>query len=187
MKVMFAKLNIDWTVEGYEYGNKITEYGTYFVDNKVVAKISYHEVVGQCEQLLHKLIPERYQSDFSVAVMDVTSSVAPHTDSGILVTINHYVQTNDEYTIFYTYKEGVEITTKQIQNQTTGVVFDPSQLNVNSMFSAKENETWILDVTKPHSVKATKPITKFRKAIVVRTNAHTYEHVIEMLKETNSI
>ena len=184
---MFAKLNINWKSESYEYGDKIVDYGAHFKDGKIIPKIIYHEATGQCEDLLKRLIPERYQKDFNVAVMDISASVGPHTDSEILVTINHYVQTNDECTIFYAPKKNLEVSTRQIRNQTTGVVFGAHELDVYGMFTANENETWILDVSKPHSVESSRPSTKLRKAIVLQTTVHKYEQVIEMLKETNSI
>lgn len=180
---MFRKLNLDWQVGDFTYGDKIVEFGSRFVDSKLVPQIAYHVAHGECENLLDKLIPERYLKDFRVAVMDISSGVGPHTDSEILVTINHYFQTNDELTIFYSFKPDVEITTKQIKNQTNGLVFNPSQLNVHSAFTAKENETWVLDVTQPHSVRAITPSTRFRRAVVVNTTVYTYEQVLEMLEE----
>jgi hypothetical protein len=184
---MFAKLHIDWKVDNYDYGDKIVHYGAHFKDGKIVPKIIYHVATGQCEDLLKRLIPERYQKDFKVAVMDISASVGPHTDSEILVTINHYFQTNDECTMFYVPKKDTNIVTSQVQNQTNGVVYRVHQLELYGSFSAKENETWILDVSKPHSVESVRPATKLRKAIVLQTEIHTYEQVIEMLKETKSI
>jgi hypothetical protein len=184
---MFAKLNLDWKVKNYEYGNKIVDYGIHFKDGKIVPKIIYHVASGQCEELLKKLIPNRYQKDFSVAVMDITASVGAHTDSEILVSINHYIQTNDERTIFYKPKNEVVITTSQVKNQTNGVVFSAAQLDVYGMFTAKEDETWILDVSKPHSVESVRTASKLRKAIVLQTVIHPYDQVVEMLKETNSL
>lgn len=177
---MFKKLDVDFVLENFEYSKKIIEYGRLNQDGQVKPKIVYHHAVGQCKKLLDILIPEEYRKDFDVAIMDIAASVGPHTDSKILVSINHYFQTNDEKTTFYSFKEGA-ISKFQIDNQTNGFVFNPEQLVVYDYFVAKPNETWILDVTKPHSVYTTRVTDKQRRAIVVQTTKHSYEKVMEMI------
>lgn len=185
---MFKKLNLDFHVETYDSGEKIVDYGTHFSEGKLVPKLVYHEVTGQCETLLDKCIPERFHEGFTVALMEISAMVGPHTDSEILVTINHYFQTNNEGTVFYTFKKNiVSPTVGQIRNQTTGHVFRKQELDVYGSFVAKENETWILDVTKPHSVYTPDKQTKLRKAIVLQTRVYTYDQVLEMIKEKGII
>ena len=177
---MFAKLNIDFIVDDYVYGTKRVEYG------KNSPVLQYHNVFSeQCDQLLVKLIPERFQKDFIIKIMDVYANVVPHTDINTLSSINHYIQTNDEETIFYSFKEGIEIEYFQNQKQKSGYMFKESQLDIRGSFVATEKETWILDVSKPHCVKVSPPSTRLRKAIVIQTAIHKYEKVIEMLMEQN--
>lgn len=180
---MFNKIDVDFLVSDYQYGNKIVEYGTLWQNDIVLPKISYHTVTGQCEALLDRLIPSQYKEGFITAVMDINSHVGPHTDSEILVTINHYIQTNDEKTTFYSFKKNTDITESKVRNQTNGSVFNVHDLDVYGSFVAKENETWILDVTKPHSVSATRPMNKIRRAIVLQSKVYTFEEVTRMLKE----
>ena len=152
---MFKKLNINFLVENYTYGDKIVEYGSLVKNNTFLPKIAYHGANGQCKVLLEKLIPKQYHDGFKVAIMDINAQVGPHTDSEILVTINHYIQTNDEVTTFYSFKDNIEIVEGKARNQTNGSVFNLLHLVTYGSYTAKENETWILDVTKPHSVKST--------------------------------
>ena len=179
---MFAKLNIDFTIDEYDYGNKIMDYHY----GKNVPVIQYHTAISRhCNQLLEKVIPSRFTKDFGVAFMDISNSVVPHTDTNLFVSINHYIQTNDEETIFYSFKEGIKIESFQIQKQKNGFIFKEPQLDIIGSFVAKEKETWILDVATPHSVKVSHQTGRLRKAVVLQTAIHPYEKVIEMLSEQN--
>jgi len=182
---MFQKLNVDINVGNFSHGNKITEYSYTVLNDKSVPLIQYHVALGECREKMLQLLPERFRSAFVINIMNIAGIVVPHTDSNIRCTINHYVQTNDEETIFFAFKENAE--GFQITNQTNGRLFKLDEVNRVDSFIAKAGETWILDVTKPHGVKGQMPIKDYRVAIVMNTNTYSYQEVLEMLKETNSI
>lgn len=180
---MFKKIDFEFVVEDYIYGDKIVEYGSFRQNNILKPKIAYHVVTGQCESLLDALIPKQYHNGFTTAVMDINADVGPHTDSEILVTINHYVHTNDEKTTFYSRKKDVQVEEGKVRNQTNGSVFHLHQLDVYGSFVAKTNETWVLNVTQPHSVSSSRPATHLRRAIVLQSRVYTFDRVLEMLTE----
>lgn len=179
--MMFKKINLDFTVSDYILGEKIVGYGKSFRNNRITQSIFYTKVAGQCIEILNKLFPKEYHSDFNIQYMQVNNSVGPHTDSDIKVTINHYLETNNEETVFYTIKSD-NVSKRQVENQTNGYVFNINDLEKYDSFVANKCETWVLDVTNPHAVIAdATELTQYRKAIVINTNKYSYETVLDML------
>jgi hypothetical protein len=173
---MFIKLNKKINVPEYSAKTSVVSYA---------GKIKYSTVSVPFNDIL-SLVPERYRDKFIVLVMEITGPIGPHTDSGILTTVNIYVTTDDCTTTFYNIKPDIKIDTIQIPNQTNGRVFNVAQLSKYDSFVAQPDEAWLLDITKPHSVTSNKidntPVN--RTAIVLQTNFYTFEQVQEMLKET---
>jgi hypothetical protein len=131
------------------------------------------------------IISEQYINDFSLSFLRInTSYVPPHTDSNILSTINFYIETEECTTTFFEFKNKNPVR-HQLENQTTGYLFNESDLIESQKFVAKPNEIWLLDVSKPHSVVSSKSNFKERKAICLQSRVHNFNRVIEMLKETN--
>lgn len=94
------------------------------------------------------------------ATEDKHVMLAPHIDIGRVTTINFYSDTNGERTCFYEYGAGGAI--KEIGS-----------------FVAKDNEAWIIDVSKPHGVEL-KP-GKTRRVLSLSFLTTPFEKVIEAL------
>jgi hypothetical protein len=177
---MFIKLNKNIHIDEYTPKTSVISY---------VGKIEYLTVSIPYNDVL-SLIPERYRDKFVVLVMKMTGPIGPHTDSGILSTINIYVNPDNCITKFYDIPENTEIDTIQVKNQTNGKVFNANQLLFYGSFVANTHEAWLLNVTKPHSVSSNKeglPTSVNRTAISIQSKYYSYEQVQEMLKETGYI
>lgn len=125
--------------------------------------ISYHYVDFPNKNLLLDFIPSSLHKHFSITLMKVNDRVPPHTDSGIKSTINIYLETGNCTTQFYQFNTD-KPKTKQVNNQSDGFIYDESDLQKTWAFIAKQNEAWLLDVTKPHSVE---PNSDFKERIAV--------------------
>lgn len=180
----FIKLNNSITIDNYVTNKLVNSYG-----NKVNGKfigIQYYSLISECKSKIYQLIPERYHNDFIVLLMKINCQIPPHTDSGILSTINIYIKPNDCITRFYSMKEESGIISNKIKNQSNGSIFDESCLNLVSEFKAEINDIWLLDVTVPHSVHSlTNSID--RLAISFQTTKYTFKEVYKMLQETNNL
>ena len=175
---MFIKLNKLIHVSEYTIKKPLIDYGV---------RIKYSIVSSEYNTVL-SLIPERFRDKFYISAMEITGLIIPHTDSGILSTINIYIKPDNCITKFYDLPKDTErLKTAKLENQTNGRLFDSTQLIFNDSFVAQQDEAWLLDVSKPHSVSSNKegifpPIN--RKAIVIQSTCYTYEQVKEMLIET---
>lgn len=114
--------------------------------------IGYYHVDFSKKQELLNLIPEKYHKDISITLMKINTEIPPHTDSGIKSTINFYIQTSDCLTQFYKL-DADKPKIKQIKNQSDGVIYNENDLIRTTSFLASPGEAWLLDVSKPHSVK----------------------------------
>lgn len=115
--------------------------------------LKYYYLKPETEQLiLQKLVPQEYRHLFEVSLMVInTNYVSPHTDSGISIVINYYIETGDATTIFWKQKHENARTFK-IKNQTDGSIYDEKDLKAVGYFKANKNDVWLLDVDQIHSV-----------------------------------
>lgn len=130
---------------------------------------------------VHELIPAHARLHFCLSMMEINTVIPPHTDSGIKTAINIYLETSDCVTQFYDFGPNTP-NTYQIGNQTDGVIYEEQDLVESCSFIAKPNEIWVLDVTKPHSVKPRGALSK-RVAVTLATNKYDFDQVCELLKE----
>lgn len=179
---MFKKLKNTFTFSNYQTLENQVQYGK--VRNDVFYGISYDVVTIGSNVKLFEIIPERYRNKFALLSMEINCHIRPHTDSGILATINFYIESQEAITKFYTIKSNNPLTSK-IENQTNGALFESSDLDEHSNFTAKDGEAFILDVTNPHSVTCTQ--YGIRKALVLQTKEFSYDEVCKMLEETNNL
>jgi hypothetical protein len=85
----------------------------------------------------------------------------PHVDEDRVSVINFYIDTHEERTTFYEYTHG-------------------SQIKEQDSFVAKSGESWLLNVSVPHSVSLSFP--HMRKAISFSFTNTPYEVLREALK-----
>lgn len=180
---MFQKLKNNVLIDNYVPLEETVCYG--HEEGGQFKGITYHFVKTNKSQELFSLIPMRYRRDFYTQVMRINTEIPPHTDSGILFTINCYVETDNCLTQFYKVNTKNPTTTKMVM-QTTGRIYREEDLEPTESFIAKPGEVWILDVSKPHSIK---PLGEFKErvAITLSSMKYHYDDVRSMLYETGNL
>ena len=133
----FVKLQNEIIITQYDLNNIVQSYGR--IIDGIWRGVKYYNVSSTEADKLWNLIPKNYHSEFFITLMSINSNIPAHTDSGILCTINVYIQPCDCVTTFY--KVTGKVTTTQVENQTSGVIFDKSCLVKIDEFSAQNNET----------------------------------------------
>jgi hypothetical protein len=146
--------------------------------------VEYFNINHSDSDSLFQLIPNQYRQNFCLTLMKINTIIPPHTDTGILVTINFYLETNNCITQFY--KFNGEPKKYQVENQTDGFIYDENDLIKTQSFIAKKNDVYLLDVSQPHSVK---PIgeMKERTGLSISTNTYSYDDMCNMLYETGNL
>ena len=134
--------------------------------------------------LMQLLVPPALQKNFSITLMRINVLVPPHIDNGIKSTINIYLETGDCATNFYRFATD-NPRTRQVGGQSDGFIYDDNDLIKTNSFNAKPYEAWLLDVTKPHSVKPGKDF-KERTAIAISSTL-CYDKVKFMLENRGLI
>lgn len=175
----FAKLNKKIHIESY---NEDSILSSYTVDGKGVI---IYNISGYNESQILDLIPERYRKDFIIRAIKINRNIPPHTDSYTTVGINFYMQTSDCKTTFY--EPADPAAGKRLTVQTTGRTFSEKDLQVHGSFVAENDDVYILDITKPHSVISSNPKAVDRIALTLQTERYSYEEVYNMLVETGYI
>lgn len=178
---MFAKLNSSFKDVEYSKLDSRIKFGETI--NGQFKGIEYFNVDGV--QFLFDLIPPEHRDNFCVTLMRINTDVPPHTDTGINVTINLYLRTDDCITQFYKFKNA-NPKVNQVENQTNGFIFDENDLEKEHNFMAEDGDVWVLDVSRPHSVKSTGILTE-RLGLSLATNTYSYDEVCNMLKDTGNL
>jgi hypothetical protein len=114
--------------------------------------IRYYDVDLETQQkLLQYILPLQYRHQFDVFLMVMnTDLILPHIDKGNILAINYYVQTSGATTIFFdTPGESAQPILGILGNDT---IFDINMLTPEAHFQAVDNDIWMLDVQRPHSV-----------------------------------
>lgn len=149
-------------------------------ENGYFKGISYYNVEKDIEDVLLNIVPEMYRDTFKVLLMIINrDEIPPHIDSNALVVINLYLKTcGATKTTFYTEKKFDTEYTK-IENQTDGYMLDDKNLDEIYSFVAKEDEAWVLDVKKPHSVKC-ETKNEIRIAFTLLSFTQSYEDTLKI-------
>lgn len=174
---MFKKLNTSLTMTPYEIGRLVVHHG----DNPDYG-IFLSEVQTNSDYF-YNFIPEEYRKGFNLRLMRLIGSISPHTDSDIITSINFYIEAKEAITFFYDIITE-NPNTRQLENQTNGRIFDFKSVKPVKAFKAKDNEIYVLDVTKPHSV--TSP-SGTRLVFSLQTNVYSFAEVLEMLSVTGNV
>jgi len=181
----FIKLKNKLHVNDYTIKSLIVSYGTRLDDNTFKG-ISYSNIEVANNDEIFNLIPDRFKKYFMIGIMEVTHKIPPHTDSNVLSTINIYINTDNCLTQFYKFKNK-HLDKTQIENQTTGFLFKPEDLETTDNFIAEPNDAYLLNVSQPHAVIPQGALDIYRTAIVLQSGKFSFEEVIEMLKETDNL
>jgi hypothetical protein len=137
--------------------------------------------IDQKNSHLFNCIKEPYRKYFGMTSMKINmSTVPPHTDSNILVTINFYIRANNYKTTFYKISNP-NYSTNKLETQTNGRVFNFEDLSEEVNFVANDNDIYVLDVTKPHSVINLSNRDDDRIAISIQSTVVSYKQTISIL------
>jgi hypothetical protein len=181
----FVKLNNTCVISQYSCIDLKKSHGNFNQQNQWKG-VKYYSTVSQDSDKLWNLIPARFHKDFKLSIMTINCQIPPHTDSGILCSINAYIIPCDSVTKFYTVND-VAITRK-LESQTNGSIFDKSCLTYSSEFTALPNEVYLLDVTVPHEVESNnKEISVDRIAMCLQSQTRSFHETYRMLQETNNL
>lgn len=177
---MFKRLRHTIQVRGWNPTGTQNRFGVY--QDGEFKGIHYQYGESPEFDLFFRVIPKSVRHHFCMSVMIINAEVPPHTDSGIQTAINLYIQPDNCITEFYEIKKNRVPRTRQVDNQTDGFLFEVDDLDFVGCFVAKPADIWVLDVTKPHSVK---PLGAFSKRVVatLATNKYNYGEVCQILKE----
>lgn len=180
----FIKLKNKFLIGDYQKVGTKNEYGMNTPIGFVGIKYSYIDLQNSNDLL--KIIPEEYQKDCTLSVMDLNYQIPPHTDSDIEAIVNFYIKTDNCVTQFYKIKNE-DYSTSQVTNQTDGFIFDPKDLIETDSFIAEDGDAYLLNVSQPHSVITTKTSFVNRKAICLQIKYRSFEEAKQMLITTNQI
>lgn len=169
----FHKLKIKCPPQQFTVKELVGSYGN---------RISYYNFESDFD--LFSFLPEKYRKLFFSRYLEVTGNLPPHTDSGILCTINFYIQPSNCITSFWTVTNS-SAKPYQLVNQTNGKIFPYEALQYENSFYAEENDIWLLDVSKPHSVLC--PNSTVRKALCLSSPVVTYEECRQIFLDTQQL
>jgi hypothetical protein len=154
---MFKKLNFNLKqtpdFHKLKRSKTITSFG-----NLPTPVLTYYEI-GDLDYL-NSLLPEVWKafSPDEVVLAEIVNincdQLAPHIDHGVTTALNYYIESLDAVTSFYELKENN--TGYIYPGRTTANIFDIDQVIKLDSFTAKNNETFLLDVSKIHSVENTR-------------------------------
>jgi hypothetical protein len=181
----FIKLNNNFVINHYELDKKFVQYGT-IVDGIFRGTEYYTGKIDTYDHII-SVIPEIYRELFSISILKITTkSVPPHTDSNIKSTINFYIKPGNCVTSFYKFKESLP-KKYQIENQTTGYIYNKDDLIETENFIALPNQAYLLDVTMPHSVYSLNNKFDNRIVVCIQSRECNFTQVAEMLKSTGNL
>ena len=142
--------------------------------------ISYYSTHPNIRNQVISTLPDNYRSKFDVSLMVINRMEIPaHTDNGILVSVNFYVETADAITRFHKVKTGQQAKMIKLANQDDGAIFNADCLEFVGEFKANKNEVWVLDVKKPHSVSCS--TNSIRIAYCLQSSEVSYDQTLKIL------
>jgi len=180
---MFKRLRHSIDVRGWTPTRTQNRFGVY--EDGEFKGIHYQYAEAPEFDIFYRVIPNEIRHHFCLSVMIINTEVPPHTDSGIKAALNLYIKPDNCITEFYEIKKNIDPAVHQIGNQTDGYMYQECDLDFVGCFVAKPADIWLLDVSKPHSVK---PLAAFNKRVVatLATNQFTYQQVHTILKENGA-
>jgi len=157
-------------------GIKITSFGEH-----PFPILSYYSVKDY--EYLKTFLPDnlKYLPFDQLMVAEIIDSnighLDPHIDHGVTTVFNYYLETCDAVTHFYELKEGEF--GYNYQGRETANIYDFNQVIKTGSFTARNNEAYILDVSKIHSVESIRAGT--RQFIQWQWNNMQFEQVHKLL------
>jgi hypothetical protein len=113
-----------------------------------------------------------------LAEISGTGVLGPHIDHGPKCVLNWYETSNDSVTYFYTKNENAKGIV--FPGETEPNIFYPNEVSVIDEFVANNNEAYLLDVSKIHSVYS--PHDGVRRFVSLGFSRNTYIEVLESVR-----
>jgi hypothetical protein len=180
---MFKKLDftLDIDFDRIKNDQKMEAYGQSFT-GYVIKDIEYfNDVVSRSIKFNIK--------PYSINYTEISRGiVAPHID-GSVITLNYYLQTNGDATLFWkpTASE-IKIvppiqglTGGPIHDKSTVIGYDPSDLKLVNYFVAKNAEAYLLDASEIHSISP-KDYNSVRRIIRFFWEKTTFDEVLNSIE-----
>jgi hypothetical protein len=168
------KLNLNFEINDF----KIEKYITSFKlneDNEIFKGITYHAIDNSNNHLLD-IIPNTFKNSFSIFYLTINCPIRPHIDHGPKTSINFYLESNNYKTTFYSFID---------ESKPKKIPLDTNNLTEVDSFIANDNEVWILNISKPHSVLPINKKSSERTAICLQTKLE-YNTVLKILEKNQN-
>jgi hypothetical protein len=167
----FAKLNLKHKISESDF--KIVK------ENVSYGSLTHYSVDFNKIEILKSILPKEVRDDFHYSLMTANGTVSPHIDSDVTVGINFYIETGDCLTTFY--KKSKNSSSYKIDVQTDGEFYLEDGLEVVAEFKAENNDIYLLDLKKIHSVKNEHSKNFLRKTICLQSVKYTFEETKSFL------
>ncbi len=175
---MFKKVEFKLTDLDFERlkGDVVTSYGRY-----PRPVLTYYRL--RDPDYFKSLLPEEMffgikPRQLQLAEIIGAGHLLPHIDHNISACANYYVETNGSTTYFYKKKEHVE--GHIYPGRETANIFTLDQVERLSEFTAEQNDLYLLDVSKIHSVDS--PNAGIRKFISWQWVGVSFEDIANSIK-----
>ena len=132
-------------------------------------------------------IIDRIPANYDLSIVEILGDVEPHVDSGVISCINFYVQAGHYKTNWWVPKIGTKRTSsmKTVNGELIPheISYNLNDLNLVDSFVAADNETYILNISKIHSVNKIRIPTTTRIMVQFSWQDLPYEELYKFLKE----
>jgi hypothetical protein len=166
----FEKLNFDMKLNSFTRRSHVVSYNLSTDDFK---GLEYFRISNENDHFFN-IIPKKYRFYFDLHFLKINTNVWPHIDHKTKTSINFYIDSGNCKTTFYSFID---------HNKTKTIPLDTKNLSETSNFIARDNDLYILDVTKPHSVYPQDNNFKTRTALCLQSPTLEYEFVLNLLKD----
>ena len=132
--------------------------------------LTYYKLADtNLEQKILHFFEQKGLPDSLITYAEINTTIWLHRDINGTAVINHYISSPPASTIFY------ETTSEPDEHKT----YDASKCTIVDSFVAKSGSTWVLDVSKVHSVKMLVP--GLRQLISIGFPKLSYNDVCDIL------
>jgi hypothetical protein len=180
---MYTKLKQDFIKEGsvswdkFKSDNLVTKFVSSDISLEYYALVNLNAFRSQHLKKFFTIQPTRVL----FTEINGTGFLNPHRDHNTNVTLNYYIQSTDDITIFYNDNDNAN--GFNYGSRTQSNIYNVSELSVSGEFIATTNTAYLLDVSRIHAVIKTSILP--RKFISYQWKDHTYDEILQDLIEVN--
>ena len=176
--MFFKKFNWSYKIDNINIQDNYTMYGE-TIQGKFRG-ITYSKFTANNTDQFYEILPLVYRKYFSISLMQVSWDIPPHIDFKSTAVINFYINTKPCITQFYSIKF-----TDDYVNQNSWKGTRINNLTPEDSFIAQSGDTWILDVSKPHSVtRLNAKEDLMRTSVSLSTSKFTCNEVADIIRNS---